>query len=64
MICQCIISPHGNIDKYGEKENWQLTGDYYVYHVEMQLEDGQIDSMELIFLGHYVLDGNTEKRIL
>lgn len=64
VICQCILSPLGNIDQYGNEQNWRLTGDYYVYHVEMQLEDGQIDSMDLIFLGHYVLDGNTEKRIL
>lgn len=64
VICQCIISSRGNINQYGNRQNWRLTGDYYVYHVEMQLEDGQIDSMDIIFLGHYVLEGNTEKQIL
>lgn len=64
VICQCIISPYGNIDRFGKKENWQVTGDYYVYHAEMRLEDGQIASMELVFLGRYILEGNTERKVL
>ncbi len=63
VICQCILSRYYNTYDHGVKDGWASIDNYYAYNVEMKLEDGQIDSMDIIFLGHYVLIGNTWRKV-
>ena len=58
LVCQCIVAPG--------TERILIAGspsqEHSVYLIEMQLEDGQIDDMEITLMGAYGREGWTHSR--